>query len=140
MALDVLGAILTYVAVGVSAWFLAPYMARVFQGQRVFLSRAVRPVETAAYRLLGVREDEEQTWVRYAIAVLAVTVVSLVFSYLVLRFQDHLPFNPQHFSGVPSDLAFNTAGSFTTNTNWQNYAGEQTMSYFSQIVALVLHN
>jgi K+-transporting ATPase ATPase A chain len=140
VALDVVGFVITFLAVAIGAWFLAPYLAAVFSGRRVFLSPAIRPLERGAYWLMGVREDEEQSWLRYAVAMLAVTVVSLVFTYLVLRFQDRLPFNPQGFGPVAPDLALNTAISFTTNTNWQNYTGEQTMSYLSQMVALVLHN
>jgi K+-transporting ATPase ATPase A chain len=138
--LDIVGAAITFIAVGIGAWFLAPYLVKVFTGERVFLSPVLRPVERGAYWLMGVKEDEEQSWLRYAVAVLAVTVTSLVFTYFVLRLQDHLPFNPQGFPGVAPDLALNTAISFTTNTNWQNYTGEQTMSYFSQMVGLVMHN
>jgi K+-transporting ATPase ATPase A chain len=140
MLLDIVGAAITYAAVGVGAWFLAPYLVKVFTGQRVILSPVLRPVERGAYWLMGVKEDEEQSWLRYAVATLAVTVASLLFTYLVLRLQDHLPFNPQGFGPVAPDLAMNTAISFTTNTNWQNYTGEQTMSYFSQMVGLVMHN
>jgi potassium-transporting ATPase potassium-binding subunit len=140
MFLDIVGAAITFLAVGIGAWFIAPYLAAVFTGRRVFLSPAVRPLERGAYWLMGVREDEEQSWIRYAVAMLAVTVASLLFTYLVLRLQDRLPFNPQGFGPVAPDLALNTAISFTTNTNWQNYTGEQTMSYLSQMVALVLHN
>jgi potassium-transporting ATPase potassium-binding subunit len=140
MLLDIVGAVITYVGVGVGAWFLAPYLVKVFTGQRVFLSPVLRPVERGAYWVMGVKEDEEQSWLRYAVATLAVTVASLLFTYLVLRLQDHLPFNPQGFGPVAPDLAMNTAISFTTNTNWQNYTGEQTMSYFSQMVGLVMHN
>src|ERR1700693_3241222 len=140
MVLDIIGAAITYAAVGIGAWFLAPYLVKVFTGQRVFLSPVLRPAERGAYWLMGVKEDEEQSWVRYAVATLAVTVASLLFTSLVLRLQDRLPFNPQGFGPVAPDLAMNTAISFTTNTNWQNYTGEQTMSYFSQMVGLVMHN
>jgi K+-transporting ATPase ATPase A chain len=140
VVLDIVGFAITFIAVAIGAWFLAPYMAAVFTGRRVFLSPAVRPLERGAYWLMGVKEDEEQGWIRYAVAMLAVTVASLLFTYLVLRLQDRLPFNPQGFGPVAPDLALNTAISFTTNTNWQNYTGEQTMSYLSQMVALVLHN
>jgi K+-transporting ATPase ATPase A chain len=138
--LDIVGAAVTFLAVAVGAWFLAPYMARVFTGQRVFLTPALRPIERGAYWLVGVDEEREQTWLGYAISVIAVTVASLLFTYAVLRLQDKLPFNPQGFGPVAPDLALNTAISFTTNTNWQNYTGEQTMSYFSQMVGLVMHN
>jgi K+-transporting ATPase ATPase A chain len=140
VVLDIVGVVITYLAVAVGAWFLAPYLVKVFQGQRVFLSPVLRPVERGAYKLMGVDETKEQTWIGYAVSVLAVTVASLLFTYLVLRFQDKLPFNPMGFGPVPADLAFNTAVSFTTNTNWQSYTGETTMSYFSQMVGLVMHN
>ena len=123
MVLDIIGAAVTYLAVAVSAWFLAPYLLKVFRGERVFLSPVLRPIERGTYRLIGIDESKEQTWIQYGVSVLAVTIVSLVFSYLVMRFQDKLPLNPQGFGPVPADLAFNTAVSFTTNTNWQNYTG-----------------
>ena len=140
MLIDTVGVIVTFIAVGVGAWFLAPYLVKVFRGERVFLSPVLRPLERGAYWTMGVKEDEEQSWIRYSVATLTVTVASLLFTYLVLRLQDHLPFNPQGFGPVAPDLAMNTAISFTTNTNWQNYTGEQTMSYFSQMVGLVMHN
>jgi K+-transporting ATPase ATPase A chain len=139
MVLDIIAAVVTYAAVGVGAWFIGGYMVKVFKGERVWLSRVLAPVERLTYRIIGVDPDHEQGWVGYLISVLAVTVISIAFTYVVLRFQDHLPLNPENLPGVPAPLAFNTAISFATNTNWQNYAGETTMSYFSQIVALVLH-
>jgi K+-transporting ATPase ATPase A chain len=140
MVLDVIGVAVTFAAVFVAAWFIGPYLARVFAGERVFLSPVVRPLERSFYWLSGIKEDREQSWVAYLVAMLAVQVVSLLFTYLILRVQDHLPLNPQGFSAVQPDLAFNTAVSFTTNTNWQNYTGEQTMSYLSQMLGLVIHN
>jgi K+-transporting ATPase ATPase A chain len=140
VVLDLIGAAITFVAVGIAAWFLGGYMARVFTGQRVFLSPVVRPVERGFYWLIGVKEDREQSWVRYLIAMLGVQVVSLLFTYAILRLQEKLPLNPMSFGSVAPDLALNTAISFTTNTNWQNYAGEQTMSYLSQMLALTIHN
>ena len=140
MALDIVAAIVTYAAVAVGAWFIGGYMLKVYRGERVWLSAVMRPVERVTYRLIGVNEEREQTWVGYLVAMLALTVVSIAFTFLVLRFQDHLPLNPQNLPGVAPDLAFNTAVSFATNTNWQNYAGETTMSYFSQMTGLVLHN
>jgi len=139
MALDIIAAVITYAAVGVGAWFIGGYMVKVFKGERVWLSRVIRPVERVAYKVIGVDEEHEQGWLAYLVSLLSVTVVSIAFTYVVLRFQDHLPFNPENLPGVPAPLAFNTAMSFATNTNWQNYSGETTMSYFSQIVALVLH-
>ncbi len=140
MILDVIGVGITFAAVGVGAWFLAPFLTNLFQGGRTFLHPVLRPIEVGFYRLSGIKEDQEQSWVGYLVAMLAVTVVSLLVTYVILRVQDHLPLNPQGFAGVAPDLAFNTAVSFTTNTNWQNYTGEQTMSYLSQMLALVMHN
>src|SRR5215469_14996878 len=108
MVLDIVGVVVTWIAVAVGAWFLGLWMVKVFQGERTFMHPVVRPVERAFYWAMGVREDEEMTWVRYTVSMLVV--------------------------------AFNTAVSFMTNTNWQNYTGEQTMSYLSQMLALVLHN
>ncbi len=140
MILDVIGVGITFAAVGVGAWFLAPFLTNLFQSGRTFLHPVLRPIEVGFYRLSGIKEDQEQSWVGYLVAMLAVTVVSLLVTYVILRVQDHLPLNPQGFAGVAPDLAFNTAVSFTTNTNWQNYTGEQTMSYLSQMLALVMHN
>ena len=139
MVLDIIAAVITYAAVGVGAWFIGGYMVKVFKGERVWLSRVIGPVERLTYKIIGVDADHEQGWIAYLVSLLSVTVVSIAFTYVVLRFQNYLPFNPENFPGVPAPLAFNTAISFATNTNWQNYAGESTMSYFSQIVALVLH-
>jgi K+-transporting ATPase ATPase A chain len=139
MVVDIIAAVITYAAVGVGAWFIGGYMVKVFKGERVWLSRVLGPVERVTYRIIGVDAEHEQGWVAYLVSILSVTVVSIAFTYVVLRFQDHLPLNPENLPGVPAPLAFNTAVSFATNTNWQNYAGEATMSYFSQIVALVLH-
>jgi K+-transporting ATPase ATPase A chain len=140
MALDIIGIVVTLLAVAVGAWFLGGYMVKVFNGERVFLSRVLRPVERGFYRLSGIKEEKEQGWKGYLVAVLLVSIVSLVFTYVILRVQDHLPLNPAGQASVPGDLSFNTALSFTTNTNWQNYTGESTMSYLSQMLALVLHN
>jgi K+-transporting ATPase ATPase A chain len=121
---------------------LGGYMARVFQGERTLLSPVLRPAERGLYRLFGVREDEGQHWTQYAAALLAYSVVGLLLTYTLLRLQGVLPLNPQGFGAqqMTPDLAFNTAASFTTNTNWQNYGGESTLSYFSQMVALSIHN
>jgi potassium-transporting ATPase potassium-binding subunit len=140
MALDIVGVLLTLLCVAVGAWFLGGYMVKVFAGERVVLSRMLRPVERGIYRLSGVDEEKEHGWKGYLVAVLVVSVASLVLSYVLLRLQGNLPLNPQGLPAVKGDLAFNTALSFTTNTNWQNYAGESTMSYLSQMLALALHN
>jgi potassium-transporting ATPase potassium-binding subunit len=121
---------------------MGAYLARVFQGERTLLGPVLRPLERFLYRAFGVREDEDMPWTTYAYALLAFSVVGCVFSYALLRLQGHLPFNPQHFSGreMTADLAFNTAVSFTTNTNWQNYVPEAAVSYFSNMVSLAMHN
>jgi K+-transporting ATPase ATPase A chain len=116
------------------------YMARVFQGEKTWLSPVLEPCERLIYRLAGVREDEEMTWYAYAFAMLAFSIISFAYLYVLLRTQKWLPFNPQHFDNMTPDLAFNTAISFTTNTNWQFYSGESTMSYLSQMAGLAWHN
>ena len=139
MSLDIIGAVVTLICVALGAWFLGGYMVKVFAGERVFMSRVMRPVERGFYKLSGIDEEKEQNWKWYLVGVLLISIVSLVFTYIILRIQDHLPLNPAGQSSVPGDLSFNTALSFTTNTNWQNYAGESTMGYTSQMLALVLH-
>jgi K+-transporting ATPase ATPase A chain len=118
------------------------FMARVFAGERTFLTPVFRPLELRLYRLLGVREDEDMPWITYTFALLMFSVAGGLLSYALLRLQAFLPFNPQHFGGrqMTPDLAFNTAMSFTTNTNWQNYVPEAVVSYFSNMVALASHN
>ncbi|HTT84368.1 MAG TPA: potassium-transporting ATPase subunit KdpA [Rhizomicrobium sp.] len=119
---------------------LGVYMARVFQGERTLLSPVLLPVETFLYRLCGVDEKREQTWVTYAVAMLLFNLVCFVTLYALLRLQSFLPFNPQGMSAVAPDLSLNTAISFTTNTNWQNYGGETTLSYLVQMAGLTVHN
>jgi potassium-transporting ATPase potassium-binding subunit len=119
---------------------LGAFMARVFNRERTFLDPAVRPVERLIYRLTRVDEDREMKWTEYAISMLLFSAVSMLVLYLIQRFQQVLPWNPQRLAAVAPDLAFNTAASFTTNTNWQNYAGEATMSYFTQMAGLAYHN
>ena len=117
------------------------FMARVFNRERTFMDPVLRPIERALYRLTGVDEDHEMRWTEYAISMLLFSLVSMLVLYLIERVQGFLPFNPQKFGAVnPPALAFNTAASFTTNTNWQNYAGEATMSYFTQMAGLAYHN
>jgi hypothetical protein len=119
---------------------LGGYMARVFTRQRTFLDPVMRPLERLVYRLTGVDETREMRWTEYSVALLLFSVVSMLVLYLMQRAQAMLPFNPQGFAGVAPDLAFNTAASFTTNTNWQAYSGESTMSYFTQMAGLAYHN
>lgn len=105
-----------------------------------FLDPLMKPVERLLVRLLGIDPRREQDWKEYAISAVVFSAVGIMFTYAMLRLQDRLPLNPQGFGGVPADLAFNTAVSFSTNTNWQNYGGESTMSYWSQMVALTFQN
>jgi K+-transporting ATPase ATPase A chain len=119
---------------------LGIYMARVFSGDRTLLSPVLAPVERGLYRLAGVDADKEQGWLSYTLAMLAFSLAGFVALYAILRLQAVLPFNPQGFPAVPADLAFITAVSFVTNTNWQNYAGEATMSHFSQMAGLTVQN
>jgi K+-transporting ATPase ATPase A chain len=107
---------------------------------RTWLDPVLRPLERLTYRVMGVDRNKEHNWKQYTLAMLLFSLVGCVFTYAILRLQNILPLNPQGLGPVSPDLAFNTAVSFTTNTNWQNYAGEATMSYFSQMVALTFHN
>jgi len=116
------------------------FMARVFNRERTFLDPVLRPLERLIYRLTGVDENHEMRWTEYAVAMLLFSVVSMLVLYGFERLQGLLPFNPQKFGTVAADLAFNTAASFTTNTNWQNYSGETTMSYLTQMAGLAYHN
>src|SRR5215475_12171730 len=118
------------------------FMSRVFNGERTFLHPLVRPFEVLTYRLCGIREDHEQRWTQYTASVLAFSFVSFLFVYVFQRLQGWLPLNPQHFGAaqVSPDVSFNTAVSFMTNTNWQAYSGESTMSYLVQMAALAVQN
>ena len=113
---------------------LGAYMYRVYTRERT------GRIEGVFYRMLGVNPDAEQSWRRYATSVLWFSVISMVFVYLVLRWQQHLPLNPERLPGVNPYLSFNTAASFMTNTNWQSYGGETTMSYLTQMLALTFQN
>ena len=125
------------------------FMYRVFEGERTFLHPILRPLEKLIYWCGGVREDEEQSWVRYSGAMISLSIFSFLFVYLLQRLQGHLPLNPMHFStpqapsnatAMTPDLAFNTAVSFITNTNWQSYSPDTTMSYLTQMAALAVQN
>ena len=116
------------------------YMTKVFRGERTWLSPVLVPVERLFYRVSRVNPDEEDRWWEYVIAMLLFSVAGMLLTYIIERLQGALPLNPQGLGAVEPGLAFNTAASFTTNTNWQNYAGEQTMSYLTQMVGLAFHN
>ncbi|WP_158749807.1 potassium-transporting ATPase subunit KdpA [Acidobacterium sp. S8] len=119
---------------------LGVYMARVFEGERTFADPLFRPIERLLYRLTGVDESREMRWSEYGIAMLLFSGVTMLLTYGIQRLQTILPWNPQKLGAVAPDLAFNTASSFTTNTNWQAYTPESTMSYFTQMVGLATHN
>ena len=119
---------------------IGTFMARVFNGERTFLDPVLRPIERLIYRVTGVDEKHEMRWTEYAVAMLLFSAFSLLLLYLIQRVQAWLPLNPQKFAAVPEALAFNTAVSFTTNTNWQAYSGESTMSYLTQMAGLAYHN
>ena len=119
---------------------LGLYMAKVFSGEKTFLTPVLKPLETGIYKLSGIDRDREQGWLGYTLAMLAFSVAGFVVLYAIMRLQAYLPVNPQGFAAVPSDLAFNTSASFVTNTNWQNYSGEAVMSNFTQMAGLAVQN
>lgn len=135
-----LQAALTFAVVCVLVKPVGAYMARVFEGERVFLTPVLAPVERLIYRAGRVNPKREMGWKGYAFAVIAFSLVSFVYLYALLRLQAFLPLNPQGFGNLAPDLAWNTAISFLTNTNWQFYSGESTMSYLSQMAGLAWHN
>ena len=119
---------------------IGAFMVRVFNGEKTFLDPVLRPIERLIYRVAGVDEKHEMRWTEYAVAMLLFSGASLLLLYLIERVQGWLPLNPQKFAAVPEALAFNTAASFTTNTNWQAYSGESTMTYLTQMAGLAYHN
>jgi potassium-transporting ATPase potassium-binding subunit len=116
------------------------YLTRVLEGERTWLDPVLRPCERLIYKLCAVNADHEMNWRQYTYALLGFSAVTLVFTYAIERLQLWLPFNPQHLPNVATDLAWNTAASFTTNTNWQFYTPESTMSYFTEMMGLAMHN
>src|SRR5438477_10046213 len=119
---------------------LGVFMTRVLNREKTFLDPIFRPLERLVYRLTGVDETREMRWTEYAVAMLLFSGISMAILYLIERTQKWLPFNPQKLGNVDPPLAFGTAASFTTNTNWQAYSGESTMSYFTQMAGLAYHN
>ena len=141
MTANGIGQILVFLAIiAALAVPFGAYMARVFAGERTLLSPVLVPIEKFFYRVSGVDETREQTWVTYAVAMLLFNLVCFVLLYALLRLQNLLPFNPQGMGAVAPDLSFNTAISFVTNTNWQNYGGETTLGYLVQMAGLTVHN
>jgi K+-transporting ATPase ATPase A chain len=119
---------------------LGAFMASVLEGRATFLHRGLRPIETRLYQFTGIDETREQSWLGYVTALLMFNAAGFILLYAILRLQQYLPLNPQGFAGMSEHLAFNTAVSFVTNTNWQSYGGETTLSYFSQMVGLTVQN
>jgi K+-transporting ATPase ATPase A chain len=119
---------------------LGIYMARVFERERVWADRIFRPMEKLIYRFTGIDETHEMTWTEYAVVMLVFSLVTMLATYAIERLQNVLPLNPQHLTAIAPDLALNTAASFTTNTNWQSYVPEATMSYLTQMLTLAYHN
>jgi K+-transporting ATPase ATPase A chain len=134
-----LQAILLFLVVLACVKPLGIYMARIFMGERVFLTPIVAPVENALYKLCRIDPARQMSWKGYVLAVMGFSLVGFAYLYALLRTQAYLPLNPQHFGNVPPDLAWNTAISFLTNTNWQFYSGESTLSYLTQMVGLSWH-
>ncbi len=133
--------ILVYLAIIVALTpILGGYMKRVFSGERTLLDPVMRPVERGIYKVCGVDASKDQSWVEWTVTMLIVNAASLVILYAMQRLQKFLPFNPNGFGAVSPDSSWNTAVSFTTNTNWQGYSGESTMSHFTQMAGLALHN
>jgi K+-transporting ATPase ATPase A chain len=140
--LGVLQILLFFTLILLCAKPLGAYMARVFEGQRTFLHPVLRWLEVLTYRVAGIKEDVEQRWTQYTASLLSFSIFGFLITYLLQRTQGLLPFNPQGFSAnnIAPDSAFNTATSFVTNTNWQSYSGESTLSYFVQMAALTVQN
>lgn len=131
---------LAVLAVLVAIKPLGLYMAQVFSGERTFLSPVLAPLEGGLYRLAGIQPDKEQGWLAYTVSMLAFSLAGFLALYAILRLQAYLPLNPRGLAGMAPDLAFNTAVSFVTNTNWQNYAGETTLGHFAQMAGLTVQN
>ena len=132
--------ILVLVLVVASAMPLGGFINRVLAGERTFLSPVVAPVERGIYRMAGIDMKKEQGWLSYTMAMLTFSIAHMAVLYAMQRFQNVLPLDPQNFDPVPPDLAFNTSMSFVTNTNWQNYSGETTLTHFVQMLGLTVHN
>ncbi|KFI29953.1 potassium-transporting ATPase subunit A [Haematobacter massiliensis] len=137
---DLLGYVLFCAVLTAAGWLLAGFMARLYAGDRVLLSPVLRPVERAVYRLAGIRTEVTHGWKTYALAVLVFNLAGFLLLYAILRLQGVLPLNPDGIGPMSPDLAFNTAISFVTNTNWQAYSGEAQLSYFAQMAGLTVQN
>jgi K+-transporting ATPase ATPase A chain len=138
--LDIIFILILFIVVVALAIPLGKYMSRVFTGQRTFMTPIIEPVERFIYRLIGTDETKEMNWKQYAYALIVLNIIGIVFLFVLQLIQGYLPLNPEGFSGVSWDSALNTAISFVTNTNWQGYAGETTMSYLTQMTGLAVQN
>jgi len=132
--------LLYFIVLTALAWPLGAFMARVYRSEPTFISRVLGPVERLLYRLSGVKPEEDMRWRRYAVAVLLFNLLGALVVYALQRLQGYLPLNPMDFGAVTPDSSFNTAVSFATNTNWQGYGGESTMSYLTQMLGLNVQN
>ena len=139
-SIDIFKMVLFIILVIGLAWPLGAYMEKVFTGKSILLDRIISPLEKFIYRVSGIDSDREMGWREYTGALLLFNFLGMVLLFVLQLAQGHLPFNPQNFGAVKWDLAFNTAASFVTNTNWQSYAGESTMSYFTQMAGLTVQN
>jgi K+-transporting ATPase ATPase A chain len=137
---DVLQLLLYFAVLLLLSRPLGAFMADVYEGKAGWMQRVLGPVERLIYRVAGVRADDEMPWKTYALAMLAFNIAGLIVVYALQRLQGVLPLNPQGLAGPSADLSWNTAVSFTTNTNWQSYGGESTLSYFTQMLALAVQN
>lgn len=136
---DVVQIVVFLVILTLLAGPLGRYMAKVYQGERTFLAPIFGPVERLFYRICGIQQDAEMDWKQYAVSLIVFSIIGFAATFLILLLQGYLPFNPEKFPGFSWDLALNTAISFLTNTNWQAYAGESAASYFTQVIALMVH-
>ncbi len=140
MIMDIVQMILILAITLGLAWPLGHYIARVFRGERTWMDPLGRPMERLLYKMAGIDPDQEMDWKHYALALLSFNVLGIIILFILQRVQGLLPFNPQHFGSVPGTLALNTAISFVTNTNWQAYSGESTLSYLTQALGLTVQN
>ena len=120
--------------------FLGSYMAKVFTNKKTFADIVIKPIEKSIYKISGVKPEDEMDWKQYTFAMLLFNILGFIAVFFILLYQNIFPFNPQHFKGTSWHLALNTAMSFMTNTNWQSYSGENTLSYFSQMAGLTVQN
>ena len=134
--IQVLGLIIFIAIVLASAWLLAPYIVRIFKRAPSRLDRLLNPVENLIYKITGVDPNHTMGWIEYFLSALLLNIIQMVIAFVILTFQGYLPVNPPHFTGLSWNLAFNTVISFATNTNLQHYAGEQSLSYLSQMTAI----